>query len=54
MNYSVVDGSKRSAMTSALLVLGMNGYRLETAQQELERIALWIGVERVSLDSIAE
>jgi death-on-curing protein len=43
-NHPFIDGNKRSAITSAGLFLGMNGYRLEASQKELERFTLSVAV----------
>ena len=46
-NHPFVDGNKRTAITSAAVFLGMNGYRLDTTQKELERFTLSVAVGRL-------
>jgi death-on-curing protein len=52
-NHPFVDGNKRTAITSAAVFLGMNGYRLDTTQKELERFTLSVAVGQVKFDDIA-
>ncbi len=53
-NYPFVDGNKRTAITSSALFLSLNGYILETDQKELERFALQMAKEKISLDESAK
>jgi len=39
-NHPFIDGNNRTAITSAAILLAMNGYRLEADQKELERFTL--------------
>jgi len=52
-NHPFVDGNKRTAITSAAIFLGMNGCRLDTTQQDLERFTLSVAVGQVQFDDIA-
>ena len=52
-DHPFIDGNKRTAITSTAIFLGMNGYRLETTQKELERFTLSVAVGRVQFDDIA-
>src|SRR5512143_3323535 len=39
-NHAFVDGNKRTAITSAGMFLGLNGYRLTADNQELEAFTM--------------
>jgi len=52
-NHPFVDGNKRTAITSAAMFLSLNGYSLQTTNQELERFTLWVVNERPSLADVA-
>ena len=52
-NHAFVDGNKRTAITSAGLFLGINGYRLTANNQQLEDFTLQCARHAVSLDEIA-
>jgi death-on-curing protein len=50
-NHPFVDGNKRTAITSAGVFLGLNGYALNAGQKELERFALSLATGEASFDS---
>jgi death-on-curing protein len=52
-NHPFVDGNKRTAITAAALFLLQNGRRLQTTNEELERVTLWVVNERPPLEEIA-
>ena len=52
-NHPFVDGNKRTAITAAALFLRQNGRRLQTINEELERVTLWVVNERPPLAEIA-
>ncbi len=52
-NHAFVDGNKRTAITSAGLFLGINGYRLTANNQQLEAFTLQCARRLVSLEDIA-
>ena len=52
-NHPFIDGNKRTAITATAVFLGMNGYRLDTTQKELEKFTLSVAVGRVQFDDIA-
>jgi death-on-curing protein len=52
-NHPFIDGNKRTAISSTAIFLGMNGYRLETTQKELERFTLAVAIGQVQFDDIA-
>lgn len=52
-NHPFVDGNKRTAITAAALFLLQNGLRLQTTNEELERVTLWVVNERPPLEEIA-
>ena len=51
-NHPYVDGNKRTAITSAAMFLKLNGYSLQTTNEELERFTLWVVNKRPSLAEI--
>jgi len=52
-NHAFVDGNKRTAITSAGLFLGINGYRLTANNQQLEDFTLQCARHAVALEDIA-
>jgi death on curing protein len=52
-NHPFVDGNKRTAITAAALFLLQNDRRLQTTNEELERVTLWVVNERPPLEEIA-
>jgi death on curing protein len=52
-NHPFVDGNKRTAITAVALFLLQNGRRLQTTNEELERVTLWVVNERLPLEEIA-
>ena len=53
-NHAFVDGNKRTAITSAGLFLGINGYRLTANNQQLEDFTLLCARHAVALEDIAQ
>jgi death on curing protein len=52
-NHPFVDGNKRTAITAAALFLLQNGRQLQTTNEELQRVTLWVVNERSPLEEIA-
>jgi len=52
-NHTFVHGNKRTAITSAGLFLGINGYRLTANNQQLEDFTLQCARHAVALEDIA-
>jgi death on curing protein len=52
-NHPFVDGNKRTAVTAASLFLLQNRRRLETTNEKVERVTLWVVNERPPLKKIA-
>ena len=52
-NHAFVDGNKRTAIASAGLFLGINGYRLTANNQQLEDFTLQCARQAVSQDEVA-
>jgi len=52
-NHAFVDGNKRTAITSAGLFLGINGYRLTANNQQLEDFTLQCARHAVSLEEVS-
>lgn len=52
-NHPFIDGNKRTAITAAGLFLRQNGYRLISANEELERFTLSAARGEQSLQAIA-
>jgi death-on-curing protein len=53
-NHSFLDGNKRTAITSAGIFLRINGYSLETSQEELEHFTLDMATGRASFSDAVE
>ncbi len=53
-NHPFIDGNKRTAITSAGILLQMNGFIIETSQKNLERFTLSMAHEKVSVRDAAE
>ena len=52
-NHPFVDGNKRTAITAAAMFLQLNGTRLQTTNEEMERFTMMVVGERPSLESMA-
>ena len=52
-NHSFVDGNKRTAITAAAMFLQLNGFSLQTTNEDLERFTMIVVGEWPSLDKIA-
>ena len=52
-NHPFVDGNKRTAITSAAMFLQLNGFRLQTTNEEMERFTMEVVRERPSFAAIA-
>ncbi len=53
-NHPFVDGNKRTAITSAGILLQMNGFIIETSQKELERFTLSMAHGKIPVEDAAE
>ena len=52
-NHAFVDGNKRTTVTTTARFLSMNGYELETTQEELVDFPLKVENNHLSLEQIA-
>ena len=52
--HPFVDGNKRTAMAAAAVFLDLNGYQTVAKEGEIERIALRVIREKLSLEAIAD
>ena len=52
-NHSFVDGNKRTGLVAMLVFLGLNGRRLEAADEELTDLVLGVAARRVSKADVA-
>jgi death on curing protein len=52
-NHPLVDGNKRTGITSAGIFLRMNGYRLTASDDQLEDFTLKCAQGLISLDQVA-
>lgn len=53
LNHAFVDGNKRTAVTSTLTFLELNGFSVVTANQKLEEFGLWVENKKPSIEKIA-
>lgn len=53
MNHPFVDGNKRTGVMIASVFLENNGYKIIAKEGELEKLALKVVVEKLSLEKIA-
>lgn len=53
MNHPFLDGNKRTGMTAAGVFLENNGYKIIAKEGEIEKFALKIINEKISLETIA-
>ncbi len=53
-NHPFVDGNKRTAITSAGILLQMNGFIIETSQKDLERFTLGMAHGKIPVEDAAE
>ena len=54
VNHSFVDGNKRTGMTAAFVFLERNRYESTAKEGEIEKFALKIVTEKLSLEVIAD
>lgn len=52
LNHPFIDGNKRTAMVATDVFLENNNYKLEIAKGELEKFALQIITEKLTIESI--
>jgi len=53
-NHAFIDGNKRISISTAVLFLQVNGYRLTATNPELEQFAIYVTTMKPSIDEIAE
>jgi death-on-curing protein len=53
-NHAFIDGNKRISISTAVLFLQVNGYRLTATNLELEEFAIYVTTMKPSVDSIAD
>ena len=53
-NHPFVDGNKRTAITSAGVLLQMNGFIIETSQKDIERFTLGMAHGKIPVKDAAE
>jgi death-on-curing protein len=53
-NHPFIDGNKRISISTAVLFLQMNGYRLSVRNPELEEFVIYVTTMKPSVDSIAD
>lgn len=54
MNHPFIDGNKRTGTTAAVVFLEHNGYSLFAKEGEIEKFALKVVTEKLSLEIIAD
>ena len=52
-NHPFIDGNKRTAITSAVILLQSNGYVLKISDKEIERFTLRAAEGKVNVESMA-
>ncbi|HSQ17225.1 MAG TPA: type II toxin-antitoxin system death-on-curing family toxin [Anaerolineales bacterium] len=52
-NHPFIDGNKRTGIAAAALLLRINGYRLTTANPELESFTLQVATHHLALPEIS-
>lgn len=53
-NHPFIDGNKRTAITSASILLIRNGYQLNASNKELERFTLKVASKNTEIEEIAK
>ena len=53
-NHAFIDGNKRISISTAILFLQVNGYRLTAGNSELEEFPIHVTTAKPSIDEIAE
>ena len=53
-NHTFIDGNKRISVSTAVLFLHVNGYRLTATNPELEEFAIYVTTMKPSIDTIAD
>ena len=53
-NHAFIDGNKRISISTAVLFLQVNGYRLTASNPELEQFAIYVTTMKPSVDTIAD
>ena len=54
MNHAFVDGNKRTAMVSGIIMLDLNDYKLTVSQEELIKTALDVRHGRLDVKSLSQ
>jgi death-on-curing protein len=52
-NHAFIDGNKRTGVLATILFYNLNGYTIETAQEDLIALALDIGEGQIDVEGIA-
>ena len=53
-NHAFIDGNKRISISTAVLFLQVNSYRLTATNPELEQFAMYVTTMKPSIDEIAD
>ena len=53
-NHAFIDGNKRISISTAVLFLQVNGYRLTATNPDLEQFAIYVTTTKPSIDEIAD
>lgn len=53
-NHAFIDGNKRISISTAVLFLQVNGYRLTATNPELEEFAIRVTTMKPSIEQIAD
>ena len=53
-NHPFIDGNKRISISTAILFLQVNGYRLTATNPELEEFAIYVTTMKPSINTIAD
>lgn len=53
-NHAFIDGNKRISISTAVLFLQANSYRLTATNPELEQFAMYVTTLKPSVDTIAD
>lgn len=52
-NHAFIDGNKRISISTAIMFLQINGYRLTATNSELEEFPIYVTTTKPSIDMIA-
>jgi death-on-curing protein len=53
-NHAFIDGNKRISISTAILFLQVNSYRLTATNPELEQFAMYVTTLKPGVDTIAD